>query len=228
MDSSDRKEDSVENDNRNGVSCDASVENYNRNSVRRDADLEELNGACVSIVNHDHHNDHMNSCLNMDDDVTSPLGGLLVTPPRDVKTSTPSRTSVGAPGSWISPIHGLPSVTDDHVLIDMATLLDETANGRLIPTDHQDLGPADGSPPGLGSLRSLGLPGLTPLKSGHLLYNPEDDPCFISDDHISPNSSLNFCNQSFAKLLGDFHLDGALGDEFANGDYNLNCFGPLH
>ncbi len=141
---------------------------------------------------------------SIEKDFSSPMRCLLQTPPqfKDKKkyTSTPTDINPGSP-SWISPIHGLtPIMGEDNPLLDSGIF---TPNIKLSTSTPEHAGSSTrsrtstiGVSPKLGSLRDLGLPGYTPFKT---------PPKYFAEG--SPDISFNISNQSFTKLLGEFHLD---------------------
>ncbi len=140
---------------------------------------------------------------SIEKDFSSPMRCLLQTPPqfKDKKkyTSTPTETNPGSP-SWISPIHGLtPIMGEDNPLLDSGIFTPNiklsTSTPEHISSSTHSRSSTNSRSPKLGSLRDLGLPGLTPGKS----------PKFLVEG--SPDISFNISNQSFTKLLGEFHLD---------------------
>ena len=148
---------------------------------------------------------------SIEKEFSSPMRYLLETPPQFKKTkkyntSTPTENTPESPGTWISPIHGLTPIDSEHnPLLDSGTF---TPNDKMSTSTPNRDGPSSrGSKfsfnlsPKLGSLRDLGLPGLTPFKT---------PPKFMSSG--SPDSSFNMSNQSFTKLLGEFHLDSVMDD----------------
>ena len=144
---------------------------------------------------------------SIEKEFSSPMRILLQTPPQFKKqkkynTSTPTENTPESPGSWISPIHGLtPISSEDNPLLDSGIF---TPNDKMSTSTPNRDGRSSFSfnlSPRLGSLRDLGLPGLTPLKT---------PPKFLSSG--SPDSSLNMSSHSFTKLLGEFHLDSVMED----------------
>ncbi len=144
---------------------------------------------------------------SIEKNLSSPMKVLLQTPPqfknkKKYNTSTPAENTPESPVSWISPIHGLTPITGDE-----NTLLD---SGIFTPKDKMSTSTPDrlggstkaSKSPKLGSLRDLGLPGLTPLKT----------PPRVAGSG-SPDSSFSMSNQSFNKLLGEFHLDSVMMDD---------------
>ena len=122
-------------------------------------------------------------------------------------TSTPSKSNDFSSPSWISPIRGLTPLSSEGQILDSGIFTPLRDSGLATSTpNHDDEGASpdlntplrmyaspqlrvynEKSPsPRTGSLRDLGLPGLTPLKLG-----PN-----------SPNTNFAGVNQSFAKLFG--------------------------
>ncbi len=148
---------------------------------------------------------------NIEKNFTSPMRILLKTPTKHkqsegvLRTSTPCRDVPHSPGSWISPIKGLTPGSEDKLLdIDSGFLTPEAKITLGLTSCSSGKSKSSGSPT-LGSLRELGLPGLTPLKTplGGIVIGH------------SPDNSLNLSNQSFSKLLGEFHLDSMMEDGLA-------------
>lgn len=159
--------------------------------------------------------------LSLDRGVTSPLHAMLRTPPKSGTksrlTSTPTKSDEYSSPLWISPIRGFTPLSADGHLLDSGifTPLRESGLATSTPNreDEEGASPKLNTPmrayasphlrvynekspsPRAGSLRDLGLPGLTPLK-------------------LTPNSpNIGFgVNQSFAKLFGDIQLDSMLDE----------------
>ena len=185
---------------------------------------------------------------SIEKDFTSPMRGLLKTPPKPEEktklTSTPLDDVAPNTPDWISPIRGVTPPSSDSSQLDSGFFTPEGKLATSTPyrgssSSHSSRGSGQKSPC-LGSLRELGLPGLTPLKSprkrapivGSLGASPQFSlrelglPGLtplktprrseqISDGvslQCSPNHSLSFSNQSFQKLLGDIHLDSMMED----------------
>ena len=166
------------------------------------------------LLGQDDVDNNMQSVIaKIENNFTSPMRVLLKTPdkPKEgaVRTSTPCRNMPNSPGAWISPIKGLTPGSEEKLLDLDSGFLTPEAKMHLMGSDSSEKSNKSGSPNlGLGSLREFGLPGLTPLKTplGAALYITED----------SPNGSLNLSNQSFTKLLGDFHFDSMMEEGLAN------------
>ena len=144
---------------------------------------------------------------------------LTQTPNR--KTSTPFKESVCSP-SWISPIKEFTPLSDITSHFDSGCFFTPDSASKSLSSLPCRVDVADifGSPqlhhgtspksPKLGSLRGLGMPGLTPLKSSVLLR--------------SPNSNwAGGLNHSFNQLFDDCHLNSIMNDEL-NMDFS---FSPL-
>lgn len=147
----------------------------------------------------------------LDSDLPSPAGALMSTPPKPgSQTHSPSSAHVGTPLSpWISPIKNITALTDENRPLEgfftpNGKLATSTPNGGKCKSRNQRS--SNGlivKSPRIGSLRDLGLPGLTPLKTS------QRSPNTHSTDEGSPNTSL-ISNRSFQRLLGDFHLDSMM------------------
>ena len=159
---------------------------------------------------------------SIEKDFSSPMKGLLVTPPKpdDNKRSSASTpfSSVPLSPSWISPIKNVTPLSEDCRQIDSgfftpdSKLTTSTPNGEVtrMRTSRRTAPSGPRTSPRLGSLRDLGLPGLTPLKASSKAASSSEDPGGQGDGD-SPNTSL-ISNQSFQKLLGDLNLDSMMDD----------------
>lgn len=149
---------------------------------------------------------------SIEKDFISPLKGFLQTPVKEgdsVLTSTPFHNSGKSLGVWISPPKGFTTGTEEHAMF-MSGFFSPSGKGPAHQTTQNSGSPSTG-PLSVGSLRELGLPGFTPLKNRRPSVEAEHSQA--NDD--SPNTSLNLSNQSFTRLIGDFHLDSMMEDGLA-------------
>lgn len=165
------------------------------------------------------------SVSDLDSAIHSVGDALPLTPHR--KTSTPFKENVCSP-SWISPIKELTPLsgvsshfdsgcffTPDSATKPLCSALPCRADITDLynsPKLHQgtcSIG-IEGSPK-LGSLRSLGMPGLTPLKSS-------TDAVVICSPNTSWSGGLN---HSFTRLFDDCHLNPIIDDEI-NMDFSFS------
>ena len=165
-------------------------------------------------------------------DVDSPLCsvGDVTSKTPNRKTSTPFKENVCSP-SWISPIKELTPLScasshfDSGCFFTPDSATRPSSSGALVvpsrgvitdlcssPKLHQGTFSVglDGSPK-LGSLRSLGMPGLTPLKSS-------TDAVLVCSPNSSWSASLN---HSFTRLFDDCHLNPIIDDDM-NMDFSFS------
>ena len=164
-------------------------------------------------------------------DINSPLCsvGDVISKTPNRKTSTPFKENVCSP-SWISPIKeltpfsGVSSHFDSGCFFTPDSATRPLSSGSLVPsrgviTDlcsspklHQGTFSVglDASPK-LGSLRSLGMPGLTPMKSS-------TDTVLVCSPNSSWSASLN---HSFTRLFDDCHLNPIIDDDM-NMDFSFS------
>ena len=148
----------------------------------------------------------MNDILaSLENEFSSPMRNLLRTPPKsstaDVTTSTPCKPCSDSP-SWLSPIKGLTPLRSTSNFLDsgiFTPIQDKSkqsfsgftpVRSGLTPSDKDFSHSFDLlRSPKEGSLRDLGLPGLTPLK------------------HLGGKSDLN---HSFSKIFGELPLESIM------------------
>ena len=156
-------------------------------------------------------------------DIDSPLCsvGDVTSKTPNRKTSTPFKENVCSP-SWISPIKELTPLSGASSHFDSGCFF--TPDSATRPLSSSSLMPSRGvitdlcsSPklhqgtfsvgldasPKLGSLRSLGMPGLTPMKSS-------TDAVLVCSPNSSWSASLN---HSFTRLFDDCHLNPIIDDD---------------
>ena len=138
---------------------------------------------------------------SIEKDLSTPMKHLLRTPPKEVDknllTSTPFKGPLGSP-LWMSPIHGLTPIPGD--LMEVAIVTPDLTAGVSASTSTPIT-------PDNKLRRSPRLKGisLTPVRSPGL-----NTPGHISEMPNSPFKDIN--NQSFSKLMADFHLDSFIDD----------------
>ena len=143
----------------------------------------------------------------------SPFSIVISTPPHTSSqgkirlTSTPNKSDLCTPirasttnTTWISPIR---TNVKSAVLTTPpgGTIFNPSAIIHLTPSRSKENSSSTRRSPTTGSLRDLGLPGLTPLKKTQTKL----------DMNSSAEASFTINNSSFARLLSDFHLD-SIGD----------------